>query len=196
MPLKGVLPQGDGTTPLNVVATLQKNLESLGFLLPRTWSKRSSERAQYRWKPSTAADQRFSAMVGANWPFYPMYPNFPAQVMEMTEAELYFNAFVHYWTLELPETEPEERRAAAGQAKAPAHRLGTREDFEGIFILLARSKSPFSPQDKDDAKWFVAQYRDGIMRLLPDQYCARRTSPSWRVELDPKRTEPTSFCVT
>ena len=34
--------------------------------------------------------------------------------------------------------------------------------------LLAKSKSPFSPQDREDVAWFVAQYRDGIKRLLPD----------------------------
>ena len=40
---------------------------------------------------------------------------------------------------------------------------------ETVFTLLAKSKSPYSPQDKEDVKWFVAQFRDGIHRLLPEQ---------------------------
>jgi hypothetical protein len=98
-----------------------------------------------------------------------MYPNFPAQVMKMTDAELYFNAIVHYWTLELPETEVQGREPLEDQPKLRLIRLGTREDFESIFTLLARSKSPYSPQDQEDVKWFVAQHRDDIQRLLPDQ---------------------------
>ena len=58
---------------------------------------------------------------------------------------------------------------AGDKPKLRIIRLGTREDFEGVFTRLAGSKSPFSPQDQDDVKWFVAQYRDGIKRLLPDQ---------------------------
>ena len=107
-------------------------------------------------------------MVGAHRKFKPMYPNFPDQVMEMSEAELYFRAILHYWTQKLPEFDVEERPVLKDKPKFRIIRLGSREDFEGIFTLLAKSKSPFSPQDQEDVKWFVAQYRDGIKRLLPD----------------------------
>ncbi len=165
-----ILPDGAGTTPLNVIATVQKNLESLGFLLAEDVVKGLKEMSPIQ---VNAFYQRLvkelRAMVGAHRPFEPMYPNFPAQVMEMTEAELYFNAILHYWTLKLPETEAEEREPLKDKPKLRLIRLGTREDFEGVFTLLVRSKSPFSPQDQEDVKWFVAQYRDGIKRLLPDQ---------------------------
>jgi hypothetical protein len=88
--------------------------------------------------------------------------------MGMTEAELYFNAIVHYWTGALPRTPKEERAPLEEQPPFRLIELGSRDDFEGLFTLLARSKSPFSPQDKADVKWFVAQYRDGIRRLLPE----------------------------
>src|SRR5262249_30349076 len=97
------------------------------------------------------------------------YPNFPKQVMEMTEAELYFNAIVYYCTLQRPEYEKEDRPPLEEQPKYRIIHLGSRDDFENIFTLLARSKSPFSPQDKSDVKWSVSQYGDAIRRLLQEQ---------------------------
>ncbi|HJZ55375.1 MAG TPA: TerD family protein [Gemmataceae bacterium] len=168
--LKVTLPEGEGATPLNVLASLQKNLESLGFLLGedvveglKTLSPLQVDAFYQR----LVKDLR--AMVGVHRKFEPFYPNFPAQVMEMSEAALYFNAILYYWTLDRPGYEKEEREPLQDKPKYRIIRLGTREDFEGIFTLLAKSKSPYSPQDRDDVKWFVAQYRDGIKRLLPDQ---------------------------
>jgi len=167
---KVMLPEGSGTTPLNVLAALQKNLENLGFLLAEDVIealKLLSPLQVDAFYQRLVKDLR--AMVGAHRQFKPMYPNFPTQVMEMTEAELYFRAIIHYWTLKLPEFEAEERPELEDKPKYRIIRLGSREDFEGMFTLLAKSKSPFSPQDQEDVKWFVAQYRDGIKRFLPDQ---------------------------
>lgn len=166
---KVTLPEGSGETSLDVLASLQKNLENLGFLLAEDvieGLKRLSQTQVDSFYQRPVKDLR--AMVGAHRKFKPMYPNFPDQVMEMSEAELYFRAILHYWTQELPEFEVEERPVLKDKPKFRIIRLGSREDFEGIFTLLAKSKSPVSPQDQEDVKWFVAQYRDGIKRLLPD----------------------------
>ena len=167
---KVILPDGEGATPLNVLASLQKNLEALGFLLAEDVVERLKTMSPLQvdaFYQRLVKDLR--AMVGAHRPFKPMYPNFPAQVMALTEAELYFNAILHYWTQKLPPHEAEEREPLQDQPKRRLIRLGSREDFEGILTLLARSAAPFSPQDKEDVKWFVAQYRDGVTRLLPAQ---------------------------
>jgi hypothetical protein len=167
---KVVLPEGTGTTPLNVIASIQKNIEGLGYLL-------SEDVVGALQRLDTVQVEAFyhrllrelRTLVGAHRPFHPMYPNFPAQVMAMTEAELYFNAVMHYWTLRLPESDAVERESLEDSSTPRLIRLGTREDFESIFTLLARSKSPYSQQDQEDIRWFVAQHRDGIGRLLPDQ---------------------------
>jgi hypothetical protein len=167
---KVTLSEGTGATPLNVLASLQKNLEALGFLLGEDvveGLKGLSPLQVDAFYQRLVKDLR--AMVGAHRPFKPMYPNFPAQVMAMDEAELYFRAVLHYWTQRLPEFEEEDRPALDEKPKYRVIGLGTREDFESVFTRLARSKSPFSPQDQEDVKWFVEQYRDGIKRILPDQ---------------------------
>jgi hypothetical protein len=166
---KVLLPDGAGATPLNVLASLQKNLESLGFLLAEDVLDRLKLMSPVQ---VDAFYQRLvkdlKTLVGAHRKFEPFYPNFPAQVMGMSEAALYFNAILYYWTGHRPGFEKADRPELDEKPKIRLIRLGTREDFEGIFTLLAKSKSPFSPQDREDVAWFVAQHRDGIKRLLPD----------------------------
>jgi hypothetical protein len=174
--LKVVLPDGPGrdqcmdrTAGWRLIATLQKNLESFGFLL-------GDDVIAEMWKLSPRQVDAFyqrvvkglRAMVGARRPFKPMYPDFPWQVMAMSDAELYFQSLMHYLTQEIPPFKAGERPPLADRPVCRIIRLGAREDFEAIFTLLAQSKSPFSPQDQEDVKWFVAQYGDGIARLLPD----------------------------
>ena len=171
---KVILPEGAGTTSLGALAALQKNLESLGYLLGR---EVMDGLARLSLAQVDAFYQRLvkdlRALVGAHRKFEPMYPNFPGQVMEMTEAELYVNALLHYWTLQRHEFEPEDRPAL--EAYPPRHviGLGSREEFTAIFTLLARAKTPFSPQDKEDVAWFIAQYRDDILPLLPEDIASR-----------------------
>jgi hypothetical protein len=166
--LKVILPNESGSTPINILASLQKNLESLGFLLSLEVIERLKTLSPIQvdsFYQRLVKDLR--TMLGAHRKFAPMYPNFPSQVMAMSEAELYFNAIMHYWTLQLPKYEKEERPPVEDQPKYRIIQLGSREDFENIFTLLAKSKTPFSLQDKEDVKWFVSQYREGIQPLLP-----------------------------
>lgn len=167
---KVILPEGAGATPRNVIATLQKNLESLGFVL-------GEDVVDQLRKMSLGQVDSFyqrlvkdlQLLVGAHRQFKPMYPGFPSQVMEMSEAELYLRAVIHYWTLKLPKFGATKREPLEDAPKLRLITLGTREEFEGILTQLSASKTPFSPQDREDVTWFVAQYRDGIKRLLPAQ---------------------------
>ncbi len=167
---KVYLPRASGTTPLNVIATIQKNLESLGFVLSKELSERLTQS-----NPDLVdffyhkLVRNLRELVGAHRPFTPMYPNFPQQVMDMHQAELYFNALMHYLTLTLHETETATRQPLDDWPSLKEIHLGSRDDFEEMFRLLARSKSPYSAQDQEDVKWFVAQYGRGILRLLSNE---------------------------
>jgi hypothetical protein len=181
---KVLLPEGAGATPLNVLATLQKNLESLGFLL----SEEVTERLKALNPMQVGAFYQrlvkdLQVLVGAHRKFEPMYPNFPAQVMAMSEAELYFNAIWHYWTLQRPQFEQEDRPPLEDRPALRVLQLGSREDFEAIFTRLARSRSPYSAEDRADVKWFVAQYREGTRRLLPEQIPTKENLATLGAEL-------------
>jgi hypothetical protein len=166
---KVLLPDGPGATPREVLATFQKNIETLGFLLSADTVERLAAtdplKVEAFYKRLTKDLQE---LVGAHRKFEPFYPNFPAQVMAAGEAELYWNAILHYITLDRPRFEKEDRPPLDEAVKYRVLQPGTRDEFDGLFTQLAKSKSPYSPQDRADVKWFVSQFRDKIARLLPD----------------------------
>lgn len=165
---KVYLKEGDASIPVSHVAALQKNIECLGFACSKPLLDRlqtlTTEKLRTFYK-SLINDLR--EMVGSHQEFKPMYPNFPEQVMEMSEAHLYLNALIHYLTNRLPGYEKKKRSALLDQTDYRVIDLGSREDFETIFTQLAAAKSSLSAEDKQDMTWFVAQYRDDIARLLP-----------------------------
>ena len=165
---KAYVKEGSESIPLSHVAAIQKNIESLGFVLSDALLQRlqtlSVERLASFYRTLVKGLQE---LVGAHREFRPMYPNFPEQVMEMSEARLYLNAFIHYLTRSLPGYEKKERPVLRDETKLRVVELGSREDFEAIFSRLAGSKTSLSAQDKKDLGWFVTQYRDDIARFLP-----------------------------
>jgi len=165
---KVLIPEGTARQSLNYAATLQKKLEPLGFLL----SAAAMERLQTL---SVEELRRFSEdlelslrkWLGAHQSLNAFYPNFPAQVMEMSEAELYFRAILHYITGWRPSFEKQER-PPLDQAKAiRVIELGDNEDFLYLFTLLVGANSAWSIQDKEDIAWFVQQYAEAIFPHLP-----------------------------
>ncbi len=67
-----------------------------------------------------------------------MYPNFPRQVMEATEAELYVNAVLHYLgdlagNRMIPFYNKEKREQLQDAVKLRVIDTGTAEEFQAIF---------------------------------------------------------------
>lgn len=164
-------PAGAGTLPLNYLASVLKNIEALGFTLS---------------EPLIAACQRLSLeqltvlyqeldvdlrkAKGAHREYTPMYRNFPEQVMEMRDSELYLNAILHYVTSGryLPPTEIKERLSLLDNVELQVIEMGEQEEFEALFRHIAASNSSLSQQDNEDLRWFVETYRSDIARLLPE----------------------------
>ncbi|HWD38790.1 MAG TPA: TerD family protein [Fimbriimonas sp.] len=151
-------------------ATLSKNLQCLGYALSldllHACSRLSLSQLEQLQGELVAA---LSKMLGAHRKFKPMYVDFPRQVMEASDSELYVNALRHYWT---------SGRLLPSQPKRPRLRLfeptnlkyldlGTIEEFEGLFGQIASSNVSWSEQDRLDLAWFVGDYGDGIARLIP-----------------------------
>lgn len=156
--------------PLATVAALAKNMEALGYIFSSAlWEA-------YRALPLDTLSVWYEDVItvmrqarGAHRPFKPFYPNFPAQVMEMNEAELYFNAVVHYWTQGQwkPGTPQHARPPLFDDAPLQKIDLGTPAEFENLFTQIAGANTSLSVQDKEDLLWFVQTYQSDIARLLP-----------------------------
>ena len=179
--LSVVLPKGSPTHDNKaLVATIGQNFQALGYAFsPQLFKALSHLNEGEITAFYLETLPVLKKMRGAHRSFNPMYPNFPKQVMEMSNFELYWNAMVHYWSfwmkdlgltdeVWLPQYEKEERMALTDPAKYDMIRLGTEEGFESIFTALVEAKSSISEADKQVLTDFILAYRDDVVRLLPD----------------------------
>jgi hypothetical protein len=140
-PLPGPTPSTLAMEPL--VATFNRNLNSLGFtcskplLLALAGLDEMTLTMLYE-----AVMTVLKKMVGAHRTFRPMYPNFPKQVMEADEAELYCNAMVHYLAAALRDQEQGQPRLFGGAMMEGAAAKPTLPEKELDEIAVARHWLP------------------------------------------------------
>lgn len=168
--LKILVPAKGKNDSKQLVLTIMKNLEGLGYIFSKkltnhlvTLNKTQLENLYLEIVPV------LKKMRGAHKKFEPMYPNFPQQVIDMSEMELYFNAIVHYWTLWMPVYEKEERLPLSEEYKLEIIDTGTQKDLDNIFTTLLAAKSSISEDDKAIIKSFINEKKEGIVDLLPEE---------------------------
>lgn len=154
-----------------LMLSMIKNFEALGF------SVSADLFGQMRLLSGTELKQFYKdvmpclkEMVGADKTYLPMYPNFPQQVMEASDAELIINALIHYFTFGtwMPEYEKDERLPLIDDNKMALLSIGTHDDLMEVFTNLVASKTSLSEQDKEDVETIMldcANYYD----YLPDE---------------------------
>lgn len=135
-----------------------KNVQALGF----TFSKELIEKAFHFTRDEFTAFYSFlipalKELVGADVTYNPMYPNFPQQVAEASDIELFINAIVHYWSFGtlIPEYEKNERLPLIDDNKMAVLSVGSHDDLMTIFTNLVESKTSISEQDKEDIETII-----------------------------------------
>lgn len=154
----------DLKTPLNKIVveslthlfTFELNLSSLGFSLEQNFALVLAK------QPVAVIDDLYKelipalkALIGADKEYKVMYPNFPKQVAEANDAELWINAILHYVSFGtwLPEYEKVERAPLEELSKRQELTLGSLEDLKEIFTNLLNSKTSLAKQDYEDLEW-------------------------------------------
>jgi ankyrin repeat protein len=171
---KLMLAPGQGALPLpgQYLVGLQKNIESLGFVLSPALAERVLTLSESELKEFyLALIPLLKQMVGAHKNFNPMYPNFPEQVMNMPQWELHLNALLHYWgdaigKRILPHYEKAKRPALQDETPLKQIDLGDSADFMLIFKRLQLARMALSPEDKKHLEWFVASRGEAIVPYL------------------------------
>lgn len=167
---------GNGETAPQLVAALLKNIEGLGFTLSLELQARVATLALEELEAFyTMLTAGLRALVGDHVRWKPFYPNFPTQVMEMSEARLYLNAIFHYLTNQKIPFVKQERPTLDEKTQLKVIDLGNVEDFEAIFRDSVGAKTSISPADKADVRWFAGHYKNDILRLMPDEIANRET---------------------
>ncbi len=137
----------------SLIYSLIENIKSLGFSFDHKLIFRLSD---YSKEEITAFSNdlipELVALVGADREYEPMYPNFPKEVMDSSEALLRINAYLHYSSLGkwLPYYEKEERPSLNEETSLTYLSIGTEEDVWEIFQNLLCSKTSLSQQDISD----------------------------------------------
>ncbi|ADB19074.1 conserved hypothetical cytosolic protein [Pirellula staleyi DSM 6068] len=183
---KFILPIGTGKPSWQGVGTIAKNLQSLGFgLCPALLDRLARLQNDFIAEWYKQILPTLKEMMGSHRSFSPMYPNFPKQVMDATEAELFFNAMTHYYgfilsdllgdpnLVMLPHYEKEARPSLDEFHHLRWLDLGSEEDFNAIFTRLVASNGSLSDSDKDILRWFVDN-RD-VIALIPEQIPQKET---------------------
>ncbi|MGB1257524.1 MAG: TerD family protein, partial [Thiolinea sp.] len=160
---------GDNNTAQ--VLTLNANLMSQGFVLAEdvfkalnTWSVASITDLATMLMPAV------KQLKGSHVKHKPMYPNFPQQVMEASEVELYLNALLHYysyghWQPDYPEL---PREFAFETVKFQPIGFIDNTQFRSLFTTLLASRDSLSEEDKAIIAWFLEQ-DDAESLQLPDE---------------------------
>lgn len=151
------------------IGALLKNLESLGYCL-------SGELIEILYTFSgkelgiflNNLISNLRKMLGASVSYHPMYPNFPEQVMELSDAELYLNALIHYLTdgKVLPYYEIQERETEILWQKQKVISYGTKEEFTQMMTDLILAKSSISETDQKDLEWYLL-HEPNLLEQIP-----------------------------
>lgn len=170
---KIIINTGLASTPnTREVATILKNIESLGYTFSQEIINILNTYTVEQLKNFyNGIVKNIKGLVGADVVYNPMYPNFPAQVMEASECELYINAIIHYVSFGslLPYYDKEKRNPLMDKVNLKVINLGNIDEFNEIFVNILNSKTSISETDKADLEWFVKYHKKDIYAYLPEE---------------------------
>ncbi len=108
-------------------------------------------------------------IVGAKRKYSPFYKNFPADVMDMSTAELFWNAINHYlsngtWE---PEQELIDRGIEFEDTDFKKITAISLDDFMKIYVDLVSINQSLTADDKKVVEWFVETYGGSLPLVTP-----------------------------
>ena len=155
-----------GTTSQALIASFNSNLQELGYSLSPTTI------ARFKNINETDAVRLFNETIeilkelrGVK-NYKPMYPNFPKQVMEASEAELYINALIHYISsvivdvtgnpdnIWLPNYAKEKGAFLKEKTLVTVLNYIDEDGIKDIAKAIATSNTSLSESDKEDLRVF------------------------------------------
>jgi hypothetical protein len=163
---KLIPPQNGGPVADVLIATFNKNIQDLGYTLsPGVIASLRQKGNQEAFKFFSETFTCLKELRGVK-NYQPMYPNFPQQVMDASDTELYLNAFFHYFSvwvsdlsgenlIWLPKYRKNHREPLKEQVRLTVLNLGSEEDLFKLATRLATSNTSLSETDKEDLKTLI-----------------------------------------
>lgn len=138
-----------------LLSAFLRNVEAFGFQLSPEIIKQAMALSTDEFKVwAVGVIAVLKESKGANFKYKPMYPNFPTQVAEASDVELFTNAILHYFGDMLgirimPEYEKEERFPFYEDTNLATLNLANGDIAESIFGNLLGAKVSFSEADTE-----------------------------------------------
>lgn len=153
-----------------------KNIQSYGYtlsddLIRRIWNYKGCTKAVM--VSLIEIEKVLRRLSGADVTYKVMYPNFPEQVMEAYDEELFVNAIVHYISdgKLVPHYPKTERMPLLGDYEYTVLDLASLEEPEELMRMIAYSKTSLSKQDVEDFKVLfnssMTEANDAISEPIP-----------------------------
>jgi stress response protein SCP2 len=161
---------------LPIVATLELNIHSLGYTFSTQLRGELSKLTLEGLYDLTDKLIPALAEIKGIKNYEPMYPNFPQQVMDAEEFELYTNAVRHYAAAQsqdmlgegsvwLPSYDKHTRRPLTEKVELMVLRLGSESDMYELASQLSSSNTSLSASDYEDLDALISK---GYLPELPE----------------------------
>lgn len=151
----------------------QAEVMRLGFIMDDTLvahvSKLSDRQIEVLYEEVTGI---LSNLVGSDVDYVPFYPNFPQQVLDASDIELFLNAILHYWTMGTwrPNYAKETRLPAFEATKFKTLSLGASDDILSVFTSILGTNASTSDYDKRVVTFVMDNYTESeLVMALPEQ---------------------------
>lgn len=150
----------------SLVYTLNADMVQLGYVMSRDLfdAVATMPKAELK-KVHMSVIKALRMIVGADVVYAPMYPNFPEQVMDASDEELFVNAITHYWSTYghndldsggwLPQYTKKERPFFPEDLNVRVLDLVSKDAFNNIFTKIMSSNDSISGEDKEIVQHFL-----------------------------------------
>lgn len=164
---KVMINEGEKPADLAVLATAIVNLQNLGYVF----------KAEDQGVILSASQENLQEIVEAaknlkgDVQYKVMYPNFPKQVVEASDIELFLNALFHYTgdmvgLRIMPEYIEEVREKLNESVKVETLEVAFENDMKDLLVEIATQGQPFSAQDLSDVKTLAENIGEDEMLLV------------------------------
>lgn len=163
----------------DLVVGLNQELLHLGYILEKdSFDFLQSQSEEFITNIYRELLPSVAKIKGSDVEYVPMYQNFPSQVKNKSEFELYYNAFLHYWSegeinnfLYSYLTGKEERveliTKRKDSLKLKKLKLATISSLEDVFNKILTSKDSISDEDYSFLKYLFLKYNFSIEKEIP-----------------------------
>ena len=154
-----VVAPDNGCDNMALVTTTNAHLMTMGYMLDTQAMKMlAKSRRDHIVRFHDEAMEYLKKALGGDREYKPIYKNFPQEVMNKTDIELFAGAIVHYMSKGTwePPTVPYEKEIKFEDIKYTIIKYASEDRFNQIFTDLVSINTSLMPQDMEIIKWFVS----------------------------------------